>query len=104
MTADLNVENRVLPDGRGVAAFIGEVDATNVAAFAEGLGRAVTAQGAVADLDGLTYLDSAGVGVLFDVARRTRLAVVAGPGSPVHHLLEVVALSAAATVLDRLPG
>lgn len=104
MTTELQVEHRVLPDGRGVAAFTGEVDVSNVGDFAEGLAAAVTPEGVVVDLDGLTYLDSAGVEVLFDMARRSRLAVVAGTGSPVHHLLEVVALSAAATVLDHFPG
>ncbi len=104
MPSDLRVENRTLADGRNRVGFSGEVDATNVARFRESLAQASSSGRVVADLSNLTYLDSAGVEVLFDVARRCALAVVAGPECVVRHLLDVVALGAVATVLDEAPA
>lgn len=102
--AELTIGTRPLGDGRSVVSFAGEVDVTNVATFEESLARSVAGGGAVIDLQDLTYLDSAGVAVLFGVARHTSLEVVAGPGSRIRRLLDVVSLDAVATVLDVAPG
>lgn len=103
MAADLRGEVRPLADGRSQASFVGEVDVTTVDQFRATLARAAGAGPVVADLSELTYLDSAGVDVLFEVARRTPLEVVAGPQCPVRRLLDVVSLGAVATLLDEPP-
>lgn len=104
MAADLRGEVRPLADGRSQVSFVGEVDVTTVDQFRATLARAAGAGPVVADLSELTYLDSAGVDVLFDVARRTQLEVAAGPQCSVRRLLDVVSLGAVATLLDEPPG
>lgn len=104
MAADLQVEVRMLSDGRGAASFAGEVDVTTVDRFREALARAAASGHVVADLSELRYLDSAGVEVLFGLARRSTLDVVAGPQCPIRRLLDVVSLGTVATLLDEPPG
>ena len=100
MSAELQVIAQ--HDGnRAVVRFIGEVDMTNAdrfrAALADAGGVAPTV---VADLDGITYLDSAGVEALFVTARASRLEVVAGPTCVVRRVLDVVGLAEVATLSD----
>jgi anti-anti-sigma factor len=57
--------------------------------------------GLIVDLTGVRYLDSSGIRMLFDIARRLerrqqRLSTVIESGSPVHELLAMVG------ALDRL--
>lgn len=125
MGAELRTQTvRAGSSGPIVLRFEGEVDASNVAEFRRALDTAdpsstptsatrtssapcaaatrATPPQVVVDLAGLTYLDSAGVDVLFDVARRQTLAVVAPPGSAVRRVLEIVSLDTAAALCDAL--
>lgn len=104
MAADLRVQTRALADGRTSTVFAGEVDVTNVAAFREALVRATSSGKCVAELTALTYLDSAGIEVLFDVARRAHLEIVASPECVVRRLIHVVALDQVASLTDRPPA
>lgn len=100
MPADLRVETRSLADGRTSAVFTGEVDVTSVPDFRTGLEQAIAQGAGVAVLTGLTYLDSAGIEALFNVARRAELEIVAGPDSVVRGLIELVGLGEVATLRD----
>jgi anti-anti-sigma factor len=59
-------------DGVPVAAVTGEIDLTNVAELGERIARAVPngALGLVVDLERTSFLDSAGLRLLFQLARR----------------------------------
>ena len=86
-----------------VVAPVGDVDLTN----AEDLRSAILAAtsgdsaGVILDLSRTRYLDSAGVRVLFAIARRLeerrrRLAIVAPPGALVRRLLSIVDIESSA--------
>lgn len=104
MAAELQVEMRPLADGRIEASFAGEVDVSNVTRFRESLAQVTSSGSGVANLTTLTYLDSAGIEALFEVARRANLEIVAGPECQVRRLLDVVSLGTVATVLDEAPA
>ena len=100
-SADLVVERS---GDRVVIRLLGEVDMGNAAQVGEELAGSVSndAAGLVLDLSGLTYLDSAGVELLFDLARRLRhrrqaLQLVLPPTSPLQRLL---ALTDVMSVVD----
>ena len=88
------------PDGRIVVGSLrGEVDQSNANALLKTLAGAVpnTAASVVVDCTGLRYVDSAGVYLLFTLARRLevhqqRLAVAASPGSHVEQVLRLTEL------------
>jgi anti-anti-sigma factor len=89
--ADLVVEEQ---DGAIVARVTGEIDLSNAATLERGMLDAVpnTASGMVVDLTGVSYLDSAGIRMLGEMAERLRwreqrLAVVAPVGSRVRSVL-----------------
>ncbi len=72
---------------------VGEVDLSNVGRFERELSAGVDEGVAlVVDLDGVSYMDSAGIAALFARARRGRLRVVAGPDSVIGPLLRVTRL------------
>jgi anti-sigma B factor antagonist len=107
MSAELRVTAEPVgeTDERAVVRFAGEVDMTNVDRFRAALSAATSAAPTVvADLDGITYLDSAGVEALFATARATRLAVVAGPACVVRRVLDVVGLAEVADLSDGAPS
>jgi len=92
--ADLLVEEQ---DGAVVARVTGEIDLSNAATLERGMLDAVpnTAAGMVVDLTGVSYLDSAGINLLFAVggdvrARQQELHLVVGPGSPIERMLQIV--------------
>jgi anti-anti-sigma factor len=87
----------------------GEVDASNADDLRDALLRAVSNQhrGLVVDLSETSYLDSAGIQLLFDVAERLRvrqleLRVVALPESFVADVLRVTRLEQRVGVDSRL--
>jgi anti-anti-sigma factor len=89
--ADLAVEEQ---DGTVVARVTGEIDLSNAATLERSMLDAVpnTAAGMVVDLTGVSYLDSAGIRMLGEMAERLRwreqrLAVVAPEGSRVRGVL-----------------
>jgi anti-anti-sigma factor len=95
-------------DGVTVAVVSGEVDMSSV----ERVAAAVTnlsnlAIGLVVDLRLVSYLDSAGISLLHDLAlrlrRRSQILIIVSPrGSPPRRMLELTALDAQAVVLEAL--
>lgn len=96
-------------DGVVVARLEGEVDFTN----AEDIERrmlAATTNDTIAlalDLSGAAYVDSAGVRMIFALARRLdscrqRLGIVAGPSSPLHRLIEFTNLASVASLCETI--
>ena len=88
-----------------VAAVGGEVDASNARDLGERLHAALTnrSRALVVDLVETTYLDSAGVNLLFALdlelrERRQRLHLVVPPGSPIARVLSITALDRTVTV------
>jgi anti-anti-sigma factor len=98
--ADVSVEES---GGVAVAHVSGEVDTSNAAEIERRLCGAVTNRSTalIVDLLATTYLDSAAVSVLFELAaeleqRRQRFHVVVGP--PVSRVLEFTGMDAVAPV------
>ena len=86
-----------------IARIVGEVDGSNAADLGRGLGQQVpsSAHGLVLDLSDVAYLDSAGVELLFSLARRLgdrrqRLRLSVPGGSPVRRVLEICDIGAVA--------
>ena len=86
-----------------IARIDGEIDASNVSWVEERLRALVTneAEALVVDLSATTYLDSAGIALLFELAADLRrhqqeLRVVVADGSPIARVLEVTAITGAA--------
>ncbi len=85
-----------------VAAIVGEVDASNTVEIAERLRAVVTNRSKllVVDLTETTYLDSAGINLLFELAselehRQQQLRLVVAPASPISRMLAIVGLDGA---------
>ena len=79
-----------------VAAITGEVDVSNAERLTHSLAGAIDAQaaGLVIDLAGLEFMDSSGVHMLFELARRLRMlrrgfALVLAEGSAPRRVLEL---------------
>jgi anti-anti-sigma factor len=96
-------------DGQVVLTVRGEIDLENAGRARERIVSEVPsdAQGIVLDLSKVSHLDSAGVRLLFDLARRLRdrrqeLAVVAPAQSLLRDILAVVALDRVASVTETL--
>lgn len=102
--ATIKIETK---DGTVVAEISGEVDPSNARDVGRKLTEAVTndALAMVIDLSGVTFLDSSGVQMLFELAerlsgRQQQLSVVVPPECPARRVLEIVAFGATAPVLD----
>lgn len=98
-------------DGWSVARLNGELDMTNVGYVREQLTSAVPGEsiGMVADLTGTTYLDSAAIELIFEMARRLgrrrqRLRIVLPPESPLKRVLELTDVKAVAPIHATLPA
>jgi anti-anti-sigma factor len=96
-------------DRRGVliARINGEVDGSNAIELGRALGDALpsSAHGLVLDLSGVAYLDSAGVELLFGLARslgdrRQRLRLGVPERSPVRRVLEICDISSVAPMSE----
>jgi anti-anti-sigma factor len=88
-----------------VARVSGELDLAGAPATGEAIGDAVptSARGLVVDFSKLEFIDSSGIAMLFNLARRLggrrqELRVVATPGEPVARVLEIVEFDRAAPV------
>jgi anti-anti-sigma factor len=97
--------------GVAVASPRGEIDMSNAHAILDALAGMVpnTSRGAVVDLTGVTYLDSAGISVLFQLSNRLArrgldLGLVVPSGSPLRRVLEVAGVGAVATLYPTLEG
>jgi anti-anti-sigma factor len=76
----------------------GEIGAAGLPALERALlGVAGTAP-LIVDLSGVTYLDNAAVGLLFEVAGERGVELVLGPGCPVFPVIRVSGLDQVATV------
>jgi len=95
---DLDEQN-----GITIASVEGEIDLSNAAELEVAISHAVgnEALGLVVDLDGVDYLDSSGVTLLFNLARRVsrrqQAFVVVVPGEA--HVREILSLSGATEAL-----
>ena len=94
-----------------VASIHGEVDMSNAQELLDGIERALPNEDVVlvVDLTHTTYLDSAGVQLLFTLAsrlrtRRRRMKVVVPESSHVRTVLEITAVSQVIPVEARLEG
>jgi anti-anti-sigma factor len=83
-------------DGVVIASVAGEVDGSNAVDLGRALGEKLpsSAHGLVLDLGGVAYLDSAGIELLFSLARRLgdrrqRLRLSVPERSPVRRVLEI---------------
>jgi anti-anti-sigma factor len=93
-----------------VARLQGEVDASNVKEMSDRL-RSLMSNRSLAlviDLSGTTYLDSAGINMLFSLAeelrgRQQRLALVVGEGSPIARMITLTGLDQTIPVRPGLP-
>jgi anti-anti-sigma factor len=80
----------------------GEIDSSNSDELAERLREALSnrSEALVVDLSPTTYIDSAGINVLFELSvalreRQQQLHVVVDPASPIARMLAIVGLDAA---------
>jgi len=80
----------------------GEIDSSNSVEIGERLRQTISNQGLalVVDLSPTTYIDSAGINVLFRLGvelqdRQQQLHVVVAPGSPIERMLVIVGLDRA---------
>lgn len=98
-----------------VAVVLGELDASNARELGERLQSLLSNQelALVVDLSSTTYLDSAGLNLLFSLAaelrgRQQRLAAVVQSGSPIERMIDITGLGESvlvrATVADALAG
>jgi len=85
-----------------IAAVEGEIDASNASAVAERLRTLLTNRSSVlvVDLTATTYVDSAGLNLLFELAgeldhRQQQLRLVVAPDSPIARMAAIVGLDAA---------
>jgi anti-anti-sigma factor len=88
-----------------VAALMGEIDLANAKPIGSLVAGAIPndATGLVLDLSAVTYLDSSGVHLIFDLAQRLgdrqqRLVLALPPGSRIRRVLDLVNLDAVVTV------
>lgn len=96
-----------------VATLSGEVDVTNARDLYHRLAENVTTEmlGLVVDLSEVAYLDSAGLGLLFELKRQLRrhereLRIAVPEGAPIRRVLQIVNINAHvplhATVTDAV--
>jgi anti-sigma B factor antagonist len=84
-----------------VVAIAGEIDASNSGEIADRLRSALSnrSEALVVDLGGTTYIDSAGLNILFELAvalreRQQQLHLIVGPSSPIARMVAIVGLDA----------
>jgi anti-sigma B factor antagonist len=82
-----------------VVAIAGEIDASNAGEIADRLRSALSnrSEALVVDLGGTTYIDSAGLNILFELAvalreRQQQLHLIVGPASPIARMVAIVGL------------
>jgi len=92
-----------------VASILGEVDLTNAAEVVDDLLAAVTndAVGLVIDVSATRYLDSTGVGALFEAVRRVHgrgqsMALVAHATAPTRRLLGITGIDNVVPIADTV--
>jgi anti-anti-sigma factor len=103
---EVRVETR---DDIAVGTLAGEMDISNARAAGDEIAAALGSHnlGAVIDLTGLTFVDSAGVRVLFELETRLlrarqRLVLVLTESSPVRRVLKIAGLLDVVSVATRV--
>ena len=93
------------PDGTTEVVVRGEIDLATAPAFREALSAGATPPDGslVIDLREVGYLDSAGIEVLFDQARKRWIELVVRPDSPIVRVLEISGLAKAVPVRTQSP-
>lgn len=105
MASDVEMRVEPGPDGADEVVITGEIDLASAEQFKTLLSDAAGRYSPlVVNLTDVEYLDSAGVAVLFDHARRGPLEIVIGPGCLVAPVLVVARLAEVATVRVRDGG
>lgn len=100
MTTALTLVADAGDDGERVLTVAGEIDMSNATEFGAALDRELATGGpVVVDLTGVTYLDSAGIAVLFDRATAHDLRLIAP--RLLDRVLRVSGLTKAAEVTIR---
>jgi anti-anti-sigma factor len=101
--AALDVEQ--LPDGTLRISIRGEIDLSNVATVEQEMLEAISNQASevVVDLSGVTYVDSAGLRVLFTLGTRLeslqiRFRLVVPPDSPPRRVIDLSGIGSVASV------
>jgi anti-sigma B factor antagonist len=96
--------------GVPVARLEGEIDASNVAEIGDRLRSLLTNRSVamVLDLSATTYLDSAGINLMFALGeemrgRQQRLGLVVADGSPIARMVTLTGLDQAVPVCPTLP-
>ena len=104
--ADLTIEER---DGVAVAALAGEVDLSNAVEVGSAIEAAVenAAAGLVLDLSGTAYLDSSGIQLVFELARRLGrrqqcLRVVVPSEASIRRALELADVGAVVPIVGEV--
>lgn len=92
-----------------IARFSGEIDMSNAGAITHAVAQATPndLDGAVLDLTGIQYLDSAGIHMIYRLredlrTRGQRLAVVIGADSPVHDALGLAGVKGMIDVVETV--
>jgi anti-sigma B factor antagonist len=93
--------------GVTVVRVVGELDKLAIEQARSGLDRLVAAGGLVVDLDGVTFIDSAGLHALFGLARvasphGTRVALAVADSSPTARVIGLVHLADVVPVLPTV--
>ncbi len=98
-------------DGIVVATMEGEVDSSNAAELRLALSERLpsTSKALVLDLSAVTYLDSSGIHLLFELgrrlaARRQRIRLVIPETAPMRRVLELCAVDGVAPMEQTLEG
>jgi stage II sporulation protein AA (anti-sigma F factor antagonist) len=104
-TSDAVVRSAAGADGRVEIVLAGEIDLANATDVGQTIARTITNRTttAVVDLSGVTYMDSAGLHVLFELAARLptlqiALELVAPLGSQVRRVMELCGLTSVVAV------
>jgi stage II sporulation protein AA (anti-sigma F factor antagonist) len=93
--------------GTIVVSLDGEIDLSNAAAVDAEIKDALDGRSPVViDLTGTTYIDSAGLRLLFALARSIEggLNIVIPERSPIRRVVSMVGLGKVATLVSELPG
>lgn len=97
----MTVQVAINPDRTATVRIAGEVSSAAEAALRDALGTAGGTGPLIIDLTGVTYLDTAGLELLKELAAERGLEVVMGPECPVFSVVQVSGLCDEATVQCR---
>lgn len=97
----MTVQVETNPDRTATVRIAGEVTSASELALRDALGTAGGTGPLIIDLTGVTYLDTAGVELLKELAAERGLEVVMGPECPVFSVVQVSGLCDEATVQCR---